>query len=179
MSTFFSIHVFTSDASLFQYTKIMDCYPWSNHLEISVLRSIQNCIIGSFWIFVIVRYSNFWLYYSPVLALTVGQCVVMILVMKLFFPRSGIHDQWQRVGKYWPISLALHDTSSNDMMAVPPLWNYPSEVATRLYPVLILLFFHHTSVLLYILYIMVILIQLLFTSEIPTIDITSLIIIFF
>ena len=63
------------------------------------------------------------------------------------------------------------------MMAVPPLLNGPSEVATRLYPALILLVLNHLSILLYIFSFMGISIQSLFTLVSPTIAIPLLIII--
>ena len=126
-----------------------------------------------------VRAYNCWLHSPPALSLAVGQYAVTIMVRKLFFPRSSVNHQRPRVRNYWPITIDLNDTSSIAMVSVPPLWNGPSELATLLFPVLTLLFKNHPSVLLYILSFMEILIQLLFTSASPTIDITSLVMIFF
>ena len=63
-------------------------------------------------------------------------------------------------------------------MAVPLILNGPSEVVTRLYPVLILLVFKYPSILLYIFSFMGILLQLMFTLEITDIAIISLTMIF-
>ena len=108
-----------------------------------------------------------------------GQYAVMILVLVLFPPRSNIHDQHPRFLNSWPVLIALHDTSSTVMIAVPPLLNHPPEMVTLLYPVLILLILNHPSFLLYILSFMGILLQWLFTSVSHIIDIPSSIIIFF
>ena len=173
------IHVFISKASLLQSLTRKMCSPWFIHFKISVLRSIQNWVLGSFWIFMIVRASNCWLYAPPALALTVGQYVVIILDITLFYPHTSIHDQWPRLRNSCPIATTLNDTLSTAMMAVPPLWNGPSEVVTWLYPALILLVLNHPHVLLYIFYFMGILLQLLFTSASPTIALPSLVILFF
>ena len=141
-----SIHVFTSDDSLFQSLIRMICPSWCIHLEISVLRSIQNWVLGPFWIFMTTRASN-----------------CLILVITLFFPCSIIHDKWPRFLNYLPVAITLHDTSSTTMIAVPTLLNGPLEMVTWLYPVLILLVFKHPSVLLYIFSFWGILLPLLFT----------------
>ena len=173
-----SIHVFTSYASLFQTPIRIIFLPWCIHLYISVLRSIQNWVFGSFWIIMIARASNCWMYDPPVLALTVGKYAVMILVLTLFFPRSSIHDQRTRFLNFWPVAITLHDNSSCAMIAVPPLWNVPSEMVTRLYLVLILLVVNNPSVLLYIFSFMGILLQLMFTYASTMIAIPSLIMVF-
>ena len=139
VSPCFSIHVFTYDASLLHSTIRIICSPWCIHFDIYMLRSIKNWFFGSFWIFMILRASNYWLYAPPALLLTVCKYAVMIPVVTFLFPQNSIHDQQRRFKNSWPIEIARHDTSSTFMMAVPPLWNVPSEVVTRLYPVLILL----------------------------------------
>ena len=171
VSPFVFFHVYTSDASLLHSPIIIMCSPWCIHFKVSVLRSIHNWVLGSFWIFIIVRNSNCWMYDPLELVLTVGNCALMILVNTLFFPRNSIHDQQFRFLNSWHIVIALCDTSSTAIMAVPPLWNGPSEVVTRLYPVIILLVFNHPSALLYKLYFMGILIQLMFNSTNPKISI--------
>ena len=148
---FVSIHVLTSDASLFQSHIITVCSPWCIHFKISVLRSIKNWVLGSFWIFMIARDSNCWLYDTPELELTSWDYAVMIMILTLFFLHSSIHDHQLRFLNSWPVAITLHDTSSSTMISVPLLWNSPSEILTLLYPVLILLVLNHLSVLLYIL----------------------------
>ena len=64
------------------------------------------------------------------------------------------------------------------MMAVTTLFNVTSEVVTMLYPVLTPLFLNYPPIILYIFSLMGILLQLMFTSEIPTVTIPSLIMIF-
>ena len=144
---------------------------WCVHFYISVLVSIQNWILGPFWIFIIVRDSNCWAYDPTALALTVGQFVVMILVITLFFTISSIYEQWPRFLNSWPIAIALHDTPSTAIIAV--------RSSNSLYPVLILLVLNHQSILLHIFSFMAISLQLLLTSAIPKIAIHSLIKIFF
>ena len=158
-----SIHGLTSKYSLLQSSIRIICYPWCINLEIYVLISFHNWFLGSFWIFLIVRVSNGWMYAPPALALTVGQYAVIFLVLTLFFPHISIHDQWPRFLNSWHIVITLRDNSYTVMMAVYLLWNGPSEVVTWLYPVLIILALNHPSVLLYIFYFMGILLQLLFT----------------
>ena len=174
-----SIHLFTSNDSLFHYPINIICSPWCIYVEISVLRSIQNRVLGSFWIFIIARAFNFWLCDPPVLSLTVGQYVVMIMVLTLLFTCSSIHYQQPRFLNFWPVAITLHDTSSTAIIDVPPLWNGHSEMVTRLYPVLILLIFNHPFILLYMLSFMGILLQLPFTSVSPMIAIPSFIMVFF
>ena len=173
-----SIHVFTSDASLFQFPIRMICYPWCIHFEISLLRSIQNWVLGSFRIFIIARASNCWLYATPELVLSVWQYAVTIMFLILFFPHSNINEQWTRLLNSLPVPFSLHDTLSNAMIYVPPFWNGPPEMVTQLYPVLIFLVFNHLSFLLYIFSFMRILLQLLFIASIPIIATPSLIIVF-
>ena len=120
-----SIHMFTSDDSLFQSPIRIIFSPWCIHFKISVLRSIQNWVIGSFRIFMISRAFNCWLYAPPALALTVGHYAVMILVLTLFFLFSSIHDQRPRFLNSWPVAINLHDNPSTAMIAVIPLWNDP------------------------------------------------------
>ena len=170
---------FTSNVSPIHSSIKIICSPWCIHFEISVLRSIHNLILVSFWIFISVRASNCWVYALPALALTVGHYTVIIMVLTLSFPLSSIHEQRPRFLKSWPIAIDLRDTSCTSMMAVPPLLNGPSEVVIRLYPVLILLVLNHPLFLLYIFYFMGILLQLMFTSASPTTAIPSLIMIFF
>ena len=158
-----SMYGFTSKNLLFQSPIRISCSTWSIHFVISVLRSIQNWFLGSFWISIKVRYSSCWLYNTPFLTLTVGQYAVTILLLILLFPCCRIHDQQPRFQNYLPIGVYLHDPSSTAMMAVSPLWNGPSEVVTRLYPVLNLLVLNHPSILLYIFSFMSVLLQLLFT----------------
>ena len=153
--------------------------PWCIHFDISILRSIQNWFLGSFWIFMIARAYSCCLYAPPVLALAVGQYAVIIMFLILFFPWSNIYYQRPRLMNSWPVEIALHDTFSTVMIVVPPLWNGSPEMMTQLYPVLIFLVLNHPYVLLYIFSFMGILIQLLFNSVSPIIDITSLIIFFF
>ena len=129
--------------------------------------------------FMIASASNCWMYDPPALALSVGQYVVTIMVLTLFFPCSSIYEQQPRLLNSWPAAITLHDNSSSAMISVPPFWNGPSEMVTRLYPGLILLVLNHPSVLFYIFSFMEILIQLLFNSEIHMIDIDSLMIVFF
>ena len=86
-----------------------------------MLRSIQNWVLGSFLIYMIVKAYKCWLYATPAIALTVGQYVMMILVFKFFFPCISIYDQRPRFLNSLPVSIALHDTSSIDMMDVPPI----------------------------------------------------------
>ena len=176
---FVSIHVLTSYDSLFQSPISIVCSPWCIHFEISVLRSIKNWVLGSFWIFMIVRDYNCWLYAPPALELATGDYAVRILVLTLFFPHSSIHDHQIRFLNSWPVAITLHDTSSSTMISVPPLWNGPSEILTLLYPVLILLVLNHLSVLLDILSFMGILPKLLFTSSSLMIAIPSLIMVSF
>ena len=118
-----SIHLFTSNDSLFHYPINIICSPWCIYVEISVLRSIQNRVLGPFWIFIIARAFNCWLYVPPVLDLTVGRYVVMIPERKIYFHRSIIHDQRPRFLNSWLVSITLRDTSSTAMIAVPQFWN--------------------------------------------------------
>ena len=143
------------------------------------MRSIQNWVLGSFWIFMIVRAHIFWLYAPPELALTIGQCAWMIVVLILFFPRNITHDQWPRFWNYFPIVISQHNTPYTIMAAIPLLWNCPSEVVTRLDPVLILLILNHPYAQLYLFYCIRISLKLLFNSASPTVSIHSLIMIFF
>ena len=122
--------------------------------------------------------SIFWLCAPPALAITVGKYLVMIIVLALLSPCGIIHDQQPRFLNSLLVTVTLNDISSTAMIAVPQLWNVPSEMLTRLYPVLILLVFNHTSVLFYIFSFIGILLQLFFTSAIPIIAIPSLIIVF-
>ena len=121
-----SIHVFTPDASLLQSHIRIICSPWCIHFEISVLRSIQNWVLGSFWIPVIAEASNCWLYAPPAIVITIGKCAVMILVLILFFYCSSIHYQRPRFLNSWPFKINMHDTSSTTMISVSPLLNGPS-----------------------------------------------------
>ena len=150
----------------------MICSHWCIHFDISLLRSIQNWYLGSFWIFIIARDYSFLLYAPPVLALAVEQYVVMILIIIIFFTGNNIHEQRPRFLSSWPVLITLHDTSSTSIIAVPLLCNDSPEMVTLLYPELIVLVLKHVSVLLYIFSLMVILIQLLFTSMSPIIAIS-------
>ena len=163
-----SIRVFISDASLLQSSIRMICSAWRIHFKISLLISIKNRVLGSFWIFMIMRASSCWLYSPTTLVLTVVKYAVMIFVLILLFHCSNIHYQLPRLLNSWPVAITIHDNSSTAMIAVPPLWNITLGV-NRLYPLRILLILNHPSVLLYILSVMVILLQLLFTSESPMI----------
>ena len=78
-----------------------------------------------------------------------------------------------------PVPIALHYTMSTAMISVPPLRNGPPEMVTLLYPVPILLVFNYLSILLYILSLMGMLLQFLFTSAITIIAIPSFITVFF
>ena len=179
VGTCVSIHVLTSNASLLQSPKSIICSPWCIHLDISVLRSIQNWLLESFWIFLILMDYSCWLCVPTELSLTVGQYAVMILVITLFFPCISIHGQQTRFLNSWPVVITLHDNSYTSIIDVPLFWNVPSEMVTRLYPVIIHLVFNHPYVLLYIFYFMLILLQLLFTSASNMIDIPSFIVVFF
>ena len=117
------IHVFTSNYLLFRSPMRIICSPWSINFAILVLRFIHNWSLGSFWIFMIVRYSNFLMYAPHVVALNIGHYAVTIIVLTLFFLQNIIHYQWPRVYNSWPIVIALYYTSSTAMMDVPPLWN--------------------------------------------------------
>ena len=139
VSTCISIHVLTSNASLFQSPIRIIYSPWCIHFEISVLIYIY-WVLESFWIFVIAEDFYCWMYDPPEIELTVGQYAVIILIIKLCFPRSSTHEQRPILLNSRPVVITLHDTSSTTIMAVPPLWNYPSEMVTRLYLVLILFF---------------------------------------
>ena len=99
------------------------------------------------------------MYDPPAITLTVGQYAVTIFVLKILFPRNSIHYQGPRFYNYCPNAIPLYDTLSTAMLDVPPLCNISSEVLTPLYTLLILLFFNHPSILLYIFYLMVILLQ--------------------
>ena len=127
----------------------------------------------------IASFYHCWLYAPPVLALTEGQYAVTIIDRKFLFPPNRIHYHRLRVQDSWPIAINLHDTSSTYMIALPPLWTVPSEMSTRLYPLLILPDFNHLPVLFFLFSYMETLIQLLFTSASPTTDISSLIMILF
>ena len=120
-----SIHMFTYNASIFQSPIRMIYFPWCFQFENSLLISIQNWVIGSFWISMIVRASSCCLYATPALALAVGQYVVMVIVLIFLFPQINIHDQWPRFLNSWHVPIVLHDTSSIAMIAVPPFWNGP------------------------------------------------------
>ena len=149
--------------------------PWCIHFEIPLLRYIQNWVIGSFLIYIIAGASSCWLYDLPGLVLAVGQYMVMTLFLVLFLPCSRIHDQHPRFLNSWPVMISMHDTSSATMIDVPPLWNFPPEMVTKLYLVQVILVLNHPSVLLYIFSFMGILLQLLFTSASSMIVILSFI----
>ena len=114
------------------------------------------------------------MYAPPVLALTLRHYAVMILVITLFYRKNSIHEQRPRFRNSFPIDIDLHDTLSTAIMAVPLILNGPSEVVTRLYLVLIFLGLNYPYFLLYIL---VNVFQLLFTSASPMIAIPLLIMI--
>ena len=135
-----SIHVFTSDASLFQSLIGIICSHWFIHFEISVWRSIQNLVIGSFLIFMIDKACNFCLYAPHALTLTVDQYAVGILVLSLLFLCSSIHGQQPRFMNSWPVAITLHYISSMAMISVSPILNVPLYMVTWLYLVLTLLF---------------------------------------
>ena len=174
-----SIHVFTSNASLLQYSIRMTFLFYISILISLYLDLSKIEFLGSFWVFMIEGASSCWIYAPPALALAVGQYAVIIMFLILFFPWSNIYYQRPRLMNSWPVEIALHDTFSTVMIVVPPLWNGSPEMMTQLYPVLIFLVLNHPYVLLYIFSFMGILIQLLFNSVSPIIDITSLIIFFF
>ena len=92
--------------------------------------------------------------------------IIIIIIISI-----NIHDKLPRFLNSWPIAIYLHDVSSTSILAVPKPWNGQREVVTQVYPVLVLLVLNHPSVLLYILSFVGILLQLLFTSASPTIDI--------
>ena len=150
-----SIHVLTSDASLFQSPIRMICSPWCIHSDISLLGSIQNWVLWSFWIFSIDRAYSCWLYSPYALALSVGKYAVIILVTILFFPLNNIHDQRPRFLNSWPVTIDLHDILSTARIAVPLLWNSPLEMVTLLYHILILLVLNHPYLLLYVVVVVV------------------------
>ena len=125
-----STHVFTFDASLFHPHIRIICSPWCIYFKIHMLRYIQNCVLGLFWILMFARDYNCWLYAPSALVLTIGQYAVMILVLIFLCPCNSIHDQISRFRNYWPIVIALHNASPTATMAVPPLWNGSLEVVT-------------------------------------------------
>ena len=99
------IHVFTSNYLLFRSPMRIICSPWSINFAILVLRFIHNWSLGSFWIFMIVRYYSCWVYALPALALSVDKYAAKILVLILFFPLRNIHDHQPTFLNSWPVVL--------------------------------------------------------------------------
>ena len=151
------VHVFpsmcvTSDIWIFKSPKRVIFL-----LDVSILMSLcwdlyKIGFLDYFEFSILLNIFYYWIYAPPELSPTVGQYMVMIMVLTLFFPRSSIHDHWPRFISFWHVAITLHDTSSTAMMAVPPLWNGQSELVTWLYPVLIILFLNHRCFLLYSLF---------------------------
>ena len=110
-----SIHIFTSVPSLFQSPVRIICSHWCIHFKISVLRSILNSVLGSFWTLIIVRVNNFWMYAPPALVITLGQYAVMIMVSTLLFFQRCIHDEQPRFLNSLTITIALKFWSGTNM----------------------------------------------------------------
>ena len=81
------------------------------HFDISKFRSIQNWVLRSFWILIIVMASNCCLYAPIAIAITIGKYVVIIMVLAFFSPHRSIHEQQPRFLNSLPVAVALHDTS--------------------------------------------------------------------
>ena len=125
---------------------------WFFPLDVSILISLYwDLSKFSYWVFlisIVARAYNCLMYAHPALALSAGQYEVMILVLVLFPSRSNIHDQRTRFLNSWTFPIALYDTLSTAMIAMPPLWNGLPDMVTLLYILLILIIFNHLSVLL-------------------------------